>query len=96
MEQRLIYAGNVGTGFKERDLEFLGSLLDPLRRETSPFTGRQPPKGTVFVEPSMVVEVEFAEWTRTGTLRAPAYKGVRDDKDPQDVVLERPAGQADA
>jgi len=96
VESRLIYAGNVGTGFKERDLEFLGSLLDPLRRETSPFTGRQPPKGTVFVEPSMVVEVEFAEWTRTGTLRAPAYKGVRDDKDPQDVVLERPAGQADA
>jgi bifunctional non-homologous end joining protein LigD len=96
-EQRLLYAGNVGTGFTEYDLDRLARLLDPLRREETPFAGRrQPPKGTIFVEPRLVVEVEFAEWTRTRTLRAPSYKGLRDDKDPQDVVLEWPAAEGDA
>jgi bifunctional non-homologous end joining protein LigD len=93
----LRYAGNVGTGFKEKDLEKLAELLGPLRRDTSPFEGKkQPPKGVVFAEPKVVVEVEFAEWTRANTLRAPAYKGVRDDKDPQDVVLEREEAKAGA
>jgi bifunctional non-homologous end joining protein LigD len=96
VEQRLHYAGNVGTGFKEDDLVRLAALLGPLRRDTSAFEGRQPPKGTIFVEPQLVVEVEFAHWTRTRTLRAPAYKGVRDDKDPQDVVLEMEEGKAPA
>jgi bifunctional non-homologous end joining protein LigD len=80
----------VGTGFKEGDLVRLADLLTPLKRKTSPFSGtKKPPKGVVFAEPKLVVEVEFANWTRTNTLRAPAYKGVRDDKDPQEVVLER-------
>jgi bifunctional non-homologous end joining protein LigD len=95
-EQRLRYAGNVGTGFKEDDLVRLAGLLGPMRRDASPFEGRQPPKGTLFVEPALVIEVEFAHWTRTNILRAPAYKGVRDDKDPQDVVLEREEGKAAA
>lgn len=90
-EQRLIYAGNVGTGFKEADLARLGALLEPLRRDTSPFHGRQPKKGAVFVEPRLVVEVEFLEWTRAGTIRAPSYQGLRDDKDPREVIAERPA-----
>jgi len=89
-EQRLIYAGNVGTGFKEADLVKLGKLLEPLRRDTSPFAGRQPKKGAVFAEPQLVVEVEFLMWTRTNTLRAPSFKGLRDDKDPRDVVIEKP------
>jgi bifunctional non-homologous end joining protein LigD len=93
--EELRYAGQVGTGFKEDDLRRLADLLTPLRTGTSPFAGkRQPPKGVVFAEPNLVVEVEFANWTRTNTLRAPAYKGVRDDKDPQDVVLERAEGKA--
>ena len=92
--EQLRYAGQVGSGFKEDDLKRLAELLEPLRRDTSPFEGRQPPKGTIFVEPRLVVEVEFAEWTRTKTLRAPVFKGVRDDKDPQDVVLEREEGKA--
>jgi bifunctional non-homologous end joining protein LigD len=96
-DQRLRYAGQVGSGFKEDDLTRLAGLLEPLRRDTSPFEGdRQPPRGTFFVEPRLVVEVEFAEWTRTRTLRAPVFKGVRDDKDPQDVVLEREEGKAAA
>ena len=56
----------------------------------SPFDGRQPKKGAIFVEPKLVGEVEFLEWTRTATLRAPSFKGLRDDKDPKAVVREVP------
>ncbi|HEY7630171.1 MAG TPA: non-homologous end-joining DNA ligase, partial [Thermoleophilaceae bacterium] len=86
----LKYAGNVGTGFKEEDLLRLGRLLEPLKRDDSPFDGRQPKKGAIFVDPELVAEVEFLEWTRSGTLRAPSYKGLRDDKDPTAVVREVP------
>ena len=86
----LKYAGNVGTGFKEADLVVLKKLLAPLRSDTSPFAGRQPKKGTVFVEPKLVAEAEFLEWTRTGTLRAPSFKGLRDDRNPRTVVREVP------
>jgi bifunctional non-homologous end joining protein LigD len=86
----LKYAGNVGSGFKEADLTRLMKLLEPLRRKDSPFDGRQPKKGAIFVEPKLVAEVEFLEWTRAGTLRAPAFKGLRDDKDPKSVVREVP------
>jgi bifunctional non-homologous end joining protein LigD len=87
---RLVYAGNVGTGFKDADLKRLGKLLEPLKRKDSPFDGRQPKKGAIFVEPKLVAEVEFLEWTRAGTLRAPSFKGLRDDKDPKSVVREVP------
>ena len=70
--------------------------LEPLRRDTSPFSGRQPPKGTIFVEPRLVAHVEFREWTRSGTLRAPSFKGLRPDVSPQECVREEgqeaPAG----
>jgi bifunctional non-homologous end joining protein LigD len=85
---RLVYVGKVGTGFTERTLAMLGRELEPLRRPDSPFDGRQPPKGTVFVEPRLVASVEFREWTKSGTLRAPSFKGLRPDKDPQDCVPE--------
>jgi bifunctional non-homologous end joining protein LigD len=85
---RLVYAGKVGTGFTERTLSMLERELDPLRRDGSPFAGRQPPKGTIFVDPRLVASVEFREWTGSGTLRAPSFKGLRPDKDPQDCVRE--------
>jgi bifunctional non-homologous end joining protein LigD len=88
----LRYAGKVGTGFTEDDLRRLAALLEPLRRPDSPFTGRQPPKDSAFAEPRLVAEVEFSEWTATGTMRHPSFKGLRDDKDPQEVVREEPAG----
>ncbi|MEX1141425.1 MAG: non-homologous end-joining DNA ligase [Thermoleophilaceae bacterium] len=84
----LRYVGKVGTGFDAESLERIGRELEPLRRETSPFEGRQPPRSTVFVEPRLVAEVEFREWTRSGTLRAPSFKGLRPDKDPREVVRE--------
>jgi bifunctional non-homologous end joining protein LigD len=92
---RLVYAGKVGTGFTETTLTMLGRELEPLRRADSPFTGRQPPKGTIFVEPRLVASVEFREWTKSGTLRAPSFKGLRPDKDPQDCVREAGSAAAD-
>jgi bifunctional non-homologous end joining protein LigD len=92
-EPELRFAGKVGTGFDAAELEKLEGLLTPRRRDTSPFTGaRQPGKGALFVDPELVAEVEFNEWTRQNMLRHPSYKGLREDKRPVDVVLERPEG----
>jgi bifunctional non-homologous end joining protein LigD len=85
---KLSYAGKVGTGFTEGTLAQLQRELEPLRRDGSPFEGRQPPKGTIFVEPRLVARVELREWTRSGTMRAPSFKGLRDDVDPQDCIRE--------
>jgi bifunctional non-homologous end joining protein LigD len=85
----LHYVGRVGTGFDARELERLAARLKPLARRTTPFSGRQPPKGSHFVEPELVCEVEFSEWTHAGTLRQPSYKGLRDDKPAPEVVRER-------
>jgi bifunctional non-homologous end joining protein LigD len=85
----LRYVGRVGTGFSESELEYLSRLLTPLQRPTSPFTaGARPPRGAGFVEPRLVAEVEFAEWTRTGSLRAPSYQCLRGDKRAEEVVRE--------
>jgi bifunctional non-homologous end joining protein LigD len=86
---RLRYAGRVGTGFDTQELTRLLALLEPLGRTGTPFTGTQPPKGAHFVEPTLVCEVEFTEWTRAGTLRHPSYKGLREDKPAVKVVRER-------
>jgi DNA ligase D-like protein (predicted ligase)/DNA ligase D-like protein (predicted 3'-phosphoesterase) len=85
---KLSYVGKVGTGFTEKTLTLVQRELEPLRRDGSPFEGRQPPKGTIFVEPELVARVELREWTRSGTMRAPSFKGLRDDVDPQDCVRE--------
>jgi bifunctional non-homologous end joining protein LigD len=89
---RLRFAGRVGTGFTEAELDRLAGLLKPLVRATSPFDivpkSVKIPREAVWVEPRLVCEVEFAEWTRDGILRAPSYKGLRDDKPAELVVRE--------
>ena len=86
----LRYAGKVGTGFTDKELDRLEGLLRPLERDTTPFAAKpQPPRGTHFLEPELVAEVEFTEWTSQNMLRHPSYKGLRDDKRPLDVVLEK-------
>lgn len=87
--QRLIYAGRVGTGFTEPMLVRLAALMRDLRRASTPFAGA-PPVGpeAVYVEPVLVAEFEFAEWTAHSTLRQPSFKGLRSDKDPRTVVRE--------
>ncbi len=83
------YAGRVGTGFTERVLDDLLERLTPLRRDSSPFTGAPKlPRNTVFVEPCLVAEIELREWTRERVMRAPSFKGLREDKEPREVVLE--------
>jgi len=87
----LQYAGHVGTGFTQTTLAMLGGKLAPLRRATSPFATPIPPehaRAAVWAEPLLVVEVEFGLWTNEGRMRAASYKGLRDDKDPAEVIRE--------
>jgi bifunctional non-homologous end joining protein LigD len=87
----LQYAGHVGTGFTQTTLAMLGEKLAPLRRARSPFATPIPPehaRAAVWAEPLLVVEVEFALWTNEGRMRAASYKGLRDDKDPAEVIRE--------
>jgi bifunctional non-homologous end joining protein LigD len=81
----LRYAGRVGTGFTEAELARVGELLAARTRPSSPFAGRQPPKLARFVEPDLVCEVEYTEWTQARTVRHPSYKGIRDDLDAADI-----------
>ncbi|MEO8548558.1 MAG: non-homologous end-joining DNA ligase, partial [Kofleriaceae bacterium] len=89
----LRYAGKVGTGFKAKDLSELFGALEPLVRKTSAFTPVPPRAHTGprahWVEPKLVVEVQFGEWTRDGRLRHPSFQGLRRDKKPKEVVREK-------
>jgi len=85
------YAGKVGTGFTHKLLVELKGLLDPLARETCPFTPPLRGKSMHWVEPKLVCEIAFTEWTNDGRLRHPSFQGLRKDKLAKDVVRERPA-----
>jgi bifunctional non-homologous end joining protein LigD len=95
----LRYVGNVGTGFDDAEIRKLLKLLRPLHRDTAPFP--QVPKmprvrkGDVqWVDPQLVAQVRFGEWTHDGHLRHPAYLGIREDKAAGEVVREEPVTQA--
>jgi DNA ligase D-like protein (predicted ligase) len=88
----LRYAGKVGTGFDQHTLKELGARLRELDQDESPFERFKPiPPGTHWVQPELVGQIGFAEWTRDGRLRHPRYLGLRDDKPARDVVRERPS-----
>jgi len=86
----LRYAGRVGSGFSEHELDRLDGLRAARQRRSSPFApgAAAPPRGARFCEPELVAEVEFTEWTAAGSLRHPSYKGLRDDKPAAQVVRE--------
>ncbi|HUQ59473.1 non-homologous end-joining DNA ligase [Lentzea sp.] len=89
-EGRLVYVGHVGTGFSQKVLADLQRQLERRSRPTSPFdveVPREHARDARWVEPGLVGEVEFRQWTTDGRLRHPAWRGLRPDRDPSSVVL---------
>ena len=86
---RLRYAGKVGTGFTRATLRELAERLAPLVRESSPFEVEKGiPRAATWVEPELVAQVAFMEWTPDGRLRHPSFLGLRFDKAAREVVRE--------
>ena len=88
-EGRLRYVGNTGTGFSEAALKEVYSRLKPYFTDTFPFETKPKTCARVqWVKPKLACEVAFQEWTSDGKMRAPSFLGLRDDKEPKEVVRE--------
>jgi bifunctional non-homologous end joining protein LigD len=90
---KLVFVGGVGTGFDTDLLRSISAKLKKLAIKTCPFGVPPPPpitRTSHWVKPTLIAEVKFAEWTAEGLLRQPVFLGLRDDKDPKDVVREKP------
>ena len=90
-EDGLQFVGRVGTGFTEKQLASLKKLLAPLETDESPFAARltgPDAKGVTFVRPELVGEVRYSERTSDNRLRQPSWRGLRDDKTPDEVRWE--------
>ena len=86
---KLQYVGHTGGGFNQQSLEELYKLMQPLITKTSPFAN--PPKtneAVEWIQPKLVAEVKFAEWTGDGNMRQPIFMGLRTDKMPKETVFE--------
>jgi bifunctional non-homologous end joining protein LigD len=92
----LVYAGRVGTGFNEASVKAIRAALDKVERDTPAFAKRPPGAGRdiTWVEPALVCEVEFLNWTEDGLLRHASFKGLREDKPAREVTIERPKATA--
>lgn len=87
-DRALRFAGRVGSGIDAAQREHLERLLAPIARDDSPFATTPKLPSPQWVDPEVVVEVAFHEWTTQGVLRAPRYKGLREDKPAAEVVRE--------
>jgi bifunctional non-homologous end joining protein LigD len=85
---RFVFAGSVGTGFTEQDRKRLYELCHKHRRSKNPFDGSPPRTDALYTEPQFVAEVAFRGWTDQQILRQASFKGLRDDKNPEQVVRE--------
>ena len=86
----LVFAGQVGTGFTDAELDRIAGLLAPLETDVPPFVELAQPKPSEkrrWVEPVLVVQTGFSQWTPDGVLRHPVHQGLREDKRPADVRL---------
>ncbi len=89
--EQLIYCGRAGTGFTQRSMKELEKTFSSIKRQTSPFKSVAKSKSneTIFwLEPNLVAEIQFAEWTKENLLRQPSFLGLRDDKNPLSVTKE--------
>jgi bifunctional non-homologous end joining protein LigD len=95
---RLVYVSKVGTGFDDAGLKAVLDKLRPLARATPPFGGGAIPtgRGHHWVEPRLVAEVRFTDWTEDGGLRHPTFIGLRDDKKPLECRREEPEAMPEA
>lgn len=84
---RLEYAGKVGTGFTEENLQSLYGKMRKLLRRESPFAGDVRERGAAFVTPKLVAQIAFTERTKDGKLRHPVFLGLRDDKSAREVTV---------
>lgn len=86
----LQYIGNCGTGFDAATKADLFERFQKLKTTTSPFPEKINLKGreATWLEPDLICEVQFTEWTRSGTLRHPSFKGLRNDKMPAEITIE--------
>ena len=91
-DERLLYAGKVGSGFSGRLLADLQHRLETRRRKTSPFVDvpADLKRGAQWVEPDLVAQVEYSEWTDEGRMRQPVFLGLREDREARHVVREQP------
>jgi len=94
-QQRLIHVGQVGSGFNQKSLGEIWKILKELETKKNPFFGEvEALRKTSWLEPELVAEVEYAEWTHGANagsgpkLRAPVFLGLRDDKDPKECLLK--------
>jgi bifunctional non-homologous end joining protein LigD len=91
-DEELIYAGRAGTGLRESDMKTLEEKFENIKRTDSPF--KVPPKSKsnekiTWLEPTLVAEIKFAEWTKDNLLRQASFKGIRTDKDSVDIKKEK-------
>jgi bifunctional non-homologous end joining protein LigD len=84
--EKLVHAGQVGTGFNEKSLKEIFEKLEPLITKQSPFTGKvKALRDVTWVKPELVAEIKYLEITPDGLLRAPVFMALRTDKDPKEA-----------
>lgn len=96
--EKLVYAGRAGTGISEAEMRALEIKFEPLKREESPFTlvpKLRANEKITWLEPELVAEIKFTEWTKEGQLRQASYKGLRIDKAPKDIRKEAAGNEID-
>lgn len=93
-EGNLLYAGNVGTGFSEKTLADLRKKLDAVASDKNPFSSETDiDKKAHWVQPTLLAEVSFGEWTTTGRIRHSVFHGLRTDKKAKAIIREKPAAK---
>ena len=88
---KLVYSGKVGTGFNDVSLTALRKRLEKIQRVTSPFASPPKIRAVHWVQPQLLAQIKFSDWTESGSMRHPVFVGLREDKSAKEVVKEIPA-----